>query len=103
MKSFRILHLFRHLTYNAVCPHCSAPVYPEFIQVDATLEDSAFLTIFCLGCDRYVSAHVYVNLSDPEILSDPTKREEEISTEEIECAHLMLKNHTGSVSELFSR
>jgi hypothetical protein len=103
MNSYRVMHLFRHLTCNAVCPHCSASVYPECVQVDATLEDSAFLSIYCPGCNRTISAHVYVNLSDPDILSDPTKREEDISTEEIEFAHLMLKNHTGSVSELFSR
>ncbi len=103
MKPFRLMHLIRHLTHNTACPSCNAEIFAENIHVDTALDDSAFLTIHCSECKQSLSAHVYVNLSDPEIIRDSQQHESEIAENEIEFAHTILENHTGSVSNLFTK
>jgi hypothetical protein len=103
MKPFQLLHLLRHLTDQTLCPHCKAKLFEEHIRVDATVDGSAFLTVHCEECQQNMNIHVYVSQADRNALKNIEKKQSEISPEEINLAHTLLKKDIKNISELFPK
>jgi len=100
MKPYRLLHLFRHIADKNPCPHCGSKIAPHEIVVDASTEQSAFLTMTCSHCKSSLQAHVLINTS-PEGIAEVEAKQKEISSDEFEETHDFLVNFKGGIDDLF--
>ncbi len=102
MKPIRLIELFRHITEQTTCPNCKARISPDSIEINASTDQAALLTIHCPACKKDLQAHVALNIADPNTFAGFEKNMSDISETELQEAQIFLRSFRGDISSLFS-
>lgn len=101
MKPSRLIHLFQHIVHTTDCPKCKAKINPKEIKVKGSTNDLAFLEIHCLKCHKNTFLQIISTSSNPFLLHEIEKNEQDITEDNVYYAQRFLVNHEGGIDQIF--